>query len=302
MRRAVVVALIMLCAVFIPSRLTRPAHVQPGDPVLSGRTVTVEHDNGYVTVYMHVGAETVNLPAHLHFQIAAVDHPGVDFPVPQLTSISPTSAPGSGATLTVTGSNFQAKLNVMVSFGTPGTWALEVTNPDGRVAVNIPSEMTIGRTETIAVRLSLDKVQDLSRALLGRGHVREFNAALASAMAVRLDGDSDFKIVPLVAEEQVVARAGYTEWLFRVTPTDSGARSVKLFLRADLSPSSPRPLYREILALDHIVRVAPNLPFTVAEFVKNNWVTLLGLPMLAWVLKAKNALFSRRGHRIGFLT
>ena len=59
-------------------------------------------------------------------------------------------------------------------------------------------------------------------------------------MAVRLYGEDDFRIVPLVAEEQAVSRIGYTEWLFRVTPTDSGTKSVKLFLRADLAPSAAR--------------------------------------------------------------
>ena len=157
--------------------------------------------------------------------------------------------------------------------------------PIGKIVFNPPDVMRLGVKDRIETRISRDINANLLTSLKGRGIPKSEDLKISELMKVRLSG-SDFHIVPLNEEEQVIEKIGLTEWAWDVTPKKSGKKVLHLHvtLRIRLPFGEER---KDHPVLDREIVVKVNPAYSVKIFLISYWkwiVTALILPLigLAW--------------------
>jgi len=98
----------------------------------------------------------------------------------------------------------------------------------GQVLFNAPSEMTPGREECVAVRISRSLTEDITAGLKRYGATGRdrllgdaFMIRVSPFMTVNVSG-SAFSIAPLTPADQFLEDGQFTEWPYNVTPLYSG--------------------------------------------------------------------------------
>jgi hypothetical protein len=143
--------------------------------------------------------------------------------------------------------------------------------PLGKVAIQHPEQMKVSQSETVKVRISRDKLADLTKDLPTEGQVTAQEAiAVSTSMKVELLGPPYFDIKSLDSTEQLITNNSFTEWSFTVTPLRSGelplhVRITAVIRAAGIEKTKDFPVKDEIIN----VRVAPLA--AVGAFVAKNW-------------------------------
>lgn len=156
--------------------------------------------------------------------------------------------------------------------------------PVGKVVFNPPDTMKLGVKERIETRISRDVNADLKISLRGRGIPQIEELKISELMKVRLSG-SDFDIIPLNEEEQIIEATEFTEWAWDVTPKKSGKKILHLHITLRIRlPFGEERKDHPVLEREIVVRVNP--VYSVKSFIFTYWkwiVTALILPLIGWV-------------------
>ena len=162
--------------------------------------------------------------------------------------------------------------------------------PIGKIVFNPPEVMKLGIKDRIEARITKDLQENILASLKGRGIPQSEQLKISELMKVRLSGD-DFNIIALNEEEQIIARTGFTEWAWDVTPKKSGKKILHLHvtLRIRLPFGEER---KDHPVLDREIVVEVNPAYSVKIFLVSYWkwiVTALILPFigLSWKLYTK---------------
>lgn len=143
----------------------------------------------------------------------------------------------------------------------------------GKILYNPPTQMVLGRSERVEVRLSRSITQTLTEGLKGRGEAQTEAVPVATFMKVRLVGDS-FTITPLSSEEQIVMEEGFTEWAWDVTPQRRGQQTLSLVVTARIKLPEYDDEQKDLGIIERDIRVQVNPGFALQAFVTNNreWI------------------------------
>lgn len=161
----------------------------------------------------------------------------------------------------------------------------------GLVAFNPPSEMKVGTTERITVRIARDLAEDtIKKGLRGRGAVEIEQIEVGTFMRARLFGDG-FEITTRSDEGQVVLENRFAEWLFDVLPVESGRKTLSLHIALRLKlPSTEETIDLPVLARNIAVQVDPW--WTAKRVATTNWQWIVG--GVGTIMMAVGGFFGRR--------
>ena len=156
----------------------------------------------------------------------------------------------------------------------------------GKIVFNPPDVMKVGVKDRIETRITGDIKANLQTSLKGRGIPKTEELKISALMKVQLSG-SDFNIIHLNEEEQVIEEIGFTEWAWDVTPQRSGKKVLHLHvtLRIRLPHGEER---KDHPVLDREIVVKVNPAYSVKTFIVSYWkwiVTALILPLIGLVWK-----------------
>ncbi|MDD1759265.1 MAG: right-handed parallel beta-helix repeat-containing protein, partial [Methanothrix sp.] len=175
----------------------------------------------------------------------------------------------------------------------------------GNIAFEPEREMIVGEVYRVEVRISINEtMQDLIAGLSSQGEVKVECLPVSTFMKVRLTGPK-FEISPITDERQLVAKSGYREWLWDVTPIEPGRHDLTLSAFAEIILPGQQPMTIDSRVFSsHIQVMAKEEP--VAEktegFIKKNWqfivgTLIMGSGLLKWILgkiKAKSGKARKR--------
>jgi len=99
--------------------------------------------------------------------------------------------------------------------------------PTGKILFNPPTEMKVGDTELVVVRITQNISEDLTKGLKGKGDPLINETKISTYMKVRLTG-MNFDIDPHNGAAKIIESNKYTEWRFHVTPLKSGIQTLHL--------------------------------------------------------------------------
>ena len=158
--------------------------------------------------------------------------------------------------------------------------------PLGKYAFNPPSEMKLGFTERVELRLTQNPGEELTRNLKGRGVPEVDTLKVGSLMKARLSGTA-FSVSPMNEEEQLVPEAGHTEWAWDVMPLKSGTQKLHLHItiRIRLPFGEER---KDHPVVDREIDVHVNPLYSIKVFFSRYWkwiVTAIVLPVVWWLIK-----------------
>jgi parallel beta-helix repeat protein len=175
----------------------------------------------------------------------------------------------------------------------------------GNIAFEPEREMIVGEVYRIEVRLSINEtVQDLIAGLSSQGEVKVESIPVSTFMKVRLTGPK-FDISPITDERQLVAKSGYREWLWDVTPTEPGMHDLTLSAFAEIILPGQQPMTVDSRVFcSHIQVMAKEVPVAdkTEGFIEKNWqfivgTLIMGSGLLKWILskiKAKSGKTRKR--------
>jgi len=142
----------------------------------------------------------------------------------------------------------------------------------GNVVFNPPSQMRMGRNETVTVRISRESVlpAEALSGLPGRGAAQTAEILTGAFMRVELFADNGFEIKARGTADQAVPPSGFAEWLFDVLPVSGGQRTLTLRVAARYKlPSGEEIRYLPVLTRDIAVEV--DYWWQTRQLVSNNW-------------------------------
>ncbi len=163
--------------------------------------------------------------------------------------------------------------------------------PLGQITYNPPTEMTVGESEMIAVRISHNINEDLSRGLQGRGTPVTETIPVHTFMKVQLRGgdakEEDFKITKMNDEEQAVTESSFTQWTWTVLPIKSGEQTLHLTITyvAKIGSFTATKGHPSVIKS---INVKVNPIYSLREFIGNYWqwvLTSLAIPVVVWIKK-----------------
>jgi len=156
--------------------------------------------------------------------------------------------------------------------------------PLGMIMFNPPSQMKLGTTERVEVRITHDPGQDLVRALKGRGVPQIEAVRVGSLMKARLSGEA-FSIKALNDDAQIISPKGYTEWAWEVSPLKAGVQ--KLYLHITVRIRLPYgEENKDHPVMDRMVYVEVNPIYSTKKFISNHWQWIVGaliIPLIGWI-------------------
>jgi len=160
----------------------------------------------------------------------------------------------------------------------------------GKLAFDVPPTMKQGKQERVEVRIARGVTLDVEQLLKQKMHMtaQVEDIQVAPFMIVELnDADgSIFKITPLTQDRESVAGDGYTEWVWIVTPLESGQQTLYLSVgtRFKLPNSNEETQFTPIYERNISVQV--DRMYETKHFVSGNWqwltVTLI-IPLLGFI-------------------
>jgi parallel beta-helix repeat protein len=162
----------------------------------------------------------------------------------------------------------------------------------GNIAFEPEREMIVGEVYRVEVRISINEtVQDLIAGLSSQGEVKVESIPVSTFMKVRLTGPK-FDISPITDERQLVAKSGYREWLWDVTPIEPGKHDLTLSALAEIILPGQQPMTVDSRVFSsHIQVMAKEEPVTekTEGFIKKNWqfivgTLIMGSGLLKWIL------------------
>jgi hypothetical protein len=161
--------------------------------------------------------------------------------------------------------------------------------PLGSIAFNVPTMMTLNRSDDVRLLLSpsmsVEQLQKLLLEQLSREtKVEGIEVRIAPRMEARLSG-TNFSILALTPEVQPVTWKEPTEWGWEVSPTEAGSQALHLTLTAILQIEG-KDSTRAIRTFDRDIRVEVTWPQHISRFAAENWQwlwTTVAVPIALWV-------------------
>ena len=170
----------------------------------------------------------------------------------------------------------------------------------GRIAYNPSEEMTQGRPELIRVRITQHSEIVLPEGLKN-AVVEEIPVSWAVTAELVEGSKNAFLIQPLSTPRQALA-GEYTDWLWRVTPLQSGDLMLILKVTA-LLDAKDRPIEsRDVLVKEASINVHADHAWQLHRFWSETWQYLLASPLVVgtilWIVRRLRSSEKRRP--IGF--
>jgi len=142
-------------------------------------------------------------------------------------------------------------------------------NP-GEMLINAPHEMRVGMAERFVLRIaSVGQNKGITADLPAGAQNATSEVHVTPTMRAKLSGNG-FVIEKTSPEEQIIGGGTFTEWLWQVTPTDSGDHELVANVQVVLDG---RP--KAFPAKFWLVHVKPNVIRSTKLFIKSNWQWLL---------------------------
>jgi len=147
----------------------------------------------------------------------------------------------------------------------------------GRILFDPATEMKVGNSEKVEVRIAKSFTGDLTAGLKGRGRPEIEEISVGSYMGVTLKGTEGFFVIDLKnRQEKIVTEGHYTEWVFDVTPLKVGAPSLYLTAYVVIDTPAGERAY-EPPAFVKEIKVTTTAVATVSTFLKTNWDKVIGM-------------------------
>jgi len=164
----------------------------------------------------------------------------------------------------------------------------------GRLAFNPPSEMTVGKTERVTVRIAKEAGADnIGANMAGSGEATVEPIKVGTFMKARLQGKG-FDVLPLNNEEQVVAGDTFTEWQWDVTPREAGPHKLSLLVTVRINVPEMGEQQRDFPVKDATINVKVTPAGAAQRFMQDNWTWLLLLVVAFSGVAVFFAIRSRR--------
>lgn len=160
----------------------------------------------------------------------------------------------------------------------------------GRIAFDPPPKMEQGQQQRIAVRISANALEDLTKDMPQDRDISVDKIDVLPFMTVKLSGDEAFKIRSLQPDNQFVSTDRYSEWDYDVTAVKSGIHDldltvgVRLKLKDGGEETRFYPLYTRKIAIS----VGPW--YAVTHFATDHWewfLTVILVPLIGYWWKTR---------------
>jgi hypothetical protein len=162
----------------------------------------------------------------------------------------------------------------------------------GKIAFEPDREMLVGEAYRVEARISVNEtIENLVAGLSSGGDVKVENIPVSTFMKVRLTGPK-FDISSITDERQLVTKSGYREWLWDVTPLESGIQKLTLSAFAEVSLPGQEPMTVDSRVFSSSITVrSKEEPASdqASRFFEKNWqffigTLLIGSGLLKWLL------------------
>ena len=169
----------------------------------------------------------------------------------------------------------------------------EEIRPKGLIAYSVPNEMQVGREYLVKVRIS--KQNNRTVLLVGDREipisdnleeVKVESITVSPVMSASLlSSKKYFEITPLSTDIQNIDKEGYTEWVWNVSPLQSGENNLKLNVKIRIKEDG-NDYYKDITIFERKIKVKSNIGFSIKDFIFKNWEWFMGvifIPLFQWL-------------------
>lgn len=159
--------------------------------------------------------------------------------------------------------------------------------PDGRILCNIPTNMKVGQTESVDVRIEKSITEDFTKNLEGSGAIEIENIKVADVMGVELKyDDQKFLVNEISVPEQMVMSDSYTWWVWDITPLKSGEGHLFVVATFKLVIPGQEDQYKVVTLSKKRITTEINPVYSVKKFINDHWEWLIGtifIPVVGFV-------------------
>ena len=177
----------------------------------------------------------------------------------------------------------------------------DITNESvGIMAYSTPTEMTVGKSYTIKLRISKEK--NKIQLVSGDRNIPINDVTVDSKVTIEsvrvepimsanlISEEGKFIITPASTETQNIEDKGYTEWEWRIVPLKGGQNFLKLVVKVRIVNENGE-FYKDITVFDKNIEVKSNVVFSIKTWLSNYWqwlVTTIIIPFIVWFYKKKS--------------
>lgn len=177
----------------------------------------------------------------------------------------------------------------------------DITNESvGIMAYSIPSQMTVGKSYTIKLRISKEK--NKIQLVSGDRNIPINDVSVDSKVIIEsvrvepimsanlISEEGKFIITSSSTETQNIEDKGYTEWGWRIVPLKGGENFLKLVVKVRIVNENGE-FYKDITVFDKNIEVKSNVVFNIKTWLSNYWqwlITTIIIPFIVWFYKKKS--------------
>jgi hypothetical protein len=177
----------------------------------------------------------------------------------------------------------------------------DITNESvGIMAYSTPTQMTVGKSYTIKLRISKEK--NKIQLITGDRNIPINDITIDSKVIIEsirvepimsanlISEEGKFTITPASTETQNIEDKGYTEWAWRIVPLKGGQNFLKLVVKVRIINENGE-FFKDITVFDKNIEVKSNVVFSVKTWISNYWqwlITTIIIPFLVWFYKKKS--------------
>jgi hypothetical protein len=177
----------------------------------------------------------------------------------------------------------------------------DITNESvGIMAYSTPTQMTVGKSYTIKLRISKEK--NKIQLITGDRNIPINDITIDSKVIIEsirvepimsanlISEEGKFTITPASTETQNIEDKGYTEWAWRIVPLKGGQNFLKLVVKVRIINENGE-FFKDITVFDKNIEVKSNVVFSVKTWISNYWqwlVTTIIIPFIVWFYKKKS--------------
>jgi hypothetical protein len=177
----------------------------------------------------------------------------------------------------------------------------DITNESvGIMAYSTPTQMTVGKSYTIKLRISKEK--NKIQLITGDRNIPINDITIDSKVIIEsirvepimsanlISEEGKFTITPASTETQNIEDKGYTEWAWRIVPLKGGQNFLKLVVKVRIINENGE-FFKDITVFDKNIEVKSNVVFSVKTWISNYWqwlITTIIIPFIVWFYKKKS--------------
>jgi hypothetical protein len=177
----------------------------------------------------------------------------------------------------------------------------DITNESvGIMAYSTPTQMTVGKSYTIKLRISKEK--NKIQLITGDRNIPINDITIDSKVIIEsirvepimsanlISEEGKFTITTASTETQNIEDKGYTEWAWRIIPLKGGQNFLKLVVKVRIINENGE-FFKDITVFDKNIEVKSNVLFSVKTWISNYWqwlITTIIIPFVVWFYKKKS--------------